>query len=151
MNNILVRFIAENDVDSVARLFDQYRQFYEQKEDLSLAKKFISDRYANKESIIFVAELNQELVGFCQLYPSFCSLVAAQIYVLYDLYVQPQYRSHGIARKLLLEAESLAKREGIHHLDLTTAKSNVNAQALYASLGWEKDNSFDLYSKKIIA
>jgi ribosomal protein S18 acetylase RimI-like enzyme len=31
-------------------------------------------------------------------------------------------------------------------MDLTTAKTNTTAQALYRSLGWVKDDVFDAYN-----
>ena len=40
-----------------------------------------------------------------------------------------------------------ATHNGLARLDLTTAKSNVKAQALYASLGWQQDEVFYAYSK----
>lgn len=140
--------MSDSDLDSVAILFDLYRQFYNQKTDIGLAKKFINLRQKNGESLIIVAESEEnKIVGFCQLYPSFCSVAAARIYVLYDLYVLPMHRRFGVGRQLLVAAESQAILENVHHLDLTTAQSNYKAQALYESLGWEKDSIFISYSK----
>jgi hypothetical protein len=49
-----------------------------------------------RESVILVAEDERSaLVGFCQLYPSFCSVEAKPIYVLYDLFVIPSARQSG--------------------------------------------------------
>ena len=41
---ITIRLAAIKDANLVAPLFDAYRQFYGQKSDLKLAKKFISER-----------------------------------------------------------------------------------------------------------
>lgn len=145
---VKIRLMSDSDLDSVAILFDLYRQFYNQPTDIGLANKFINLRQKNGESLIIVAESEEnKIVGFCQLYPSFCSVVAARIYVLYDLYVLPMHRRFGVGRQLLVAAESQANLENVHHLDLTTAKSNYKSQALYESLGWEKDNIFISYSK----
>ncbi|MGY8796149.1 MAG: GNAT family N-acetyltransferase, partial [Woeseiales bacterium] len=76
------RHIAE-----VSRLFDLYRQFYECDADLDLATRFITERIERDESDIFVAVLDEKAGGFVQLYPSFCSVDAVKIYILYDLYV----------------------------------------------------------------
>tara|TARA_R110001583_G_scaffold174631_1_gene329128 strand:- start:42639 stop:43040 length:402 start_codon:yes stop_codon:yes gene_type:complete len=130
-------------------MFDQYRQFYEQKSDPSLATIFMSDRIAKQESIIFIAKDSAGFgLGFCQLYPSFCSVEAAPIYVLYDLFVRPEYRRNGVARELLLEAEAHATLNQIGRMDLTTAKSNTQAQALYESLGWIRDEVFLTYNRR---
>jgi ribosomal protein S18 acetylase RimI-like enzyme len=132
------------------QLFDLYRKFYEQAPDLALAKNFITARLINKDSVIFVAENGEnKLVGFCQIYPSFCSVAAAKIGVLYDLFVDNSTRKTGAGRALMLAAQEYAANNGMARLDLTTAKNNVNAQALYESLGWLRDEVFYAYNKEI--
>ena len=130
-------------------LFDTYRQFYQQTPDLALAKAFIVARLNNQDSVIFVAETSDEkLVGFCQIYPSFCSVIAAKIGVLYDLYVNDSARKTGAGTALMLAAHEYAANNGLARLDLTTAKDNVKAQELYESLGWVRDEVFYAYSKQ---
>ena len=104
----------------------------------------------HQDSIIFVA-LNsaQALIGFCQLYPTFCSVIAAPICVLYDLYVDSTTRKSGAGKALMLAAQEYAANNGFKRLDLTTAKTNLNAQALYESLGWVRDEIFYSYNKEL--
>ena len=135
------------DLEQVALLFDLYRQFYQQPSDLPLARRFIADRLANDESVIFVASAEpNDLVGFTQVYPTFCSVSAAPIHILYDLYVAKAARRHGVARALMAAAREHAQRTGAVRLELATAKTNVQAQALYESLGWVRDEEFHRYS-----
>ncbi|CAM8636897.1 RimI Acetyltransferases [Comamonadaceae bacterium] len=134
-------------LDTVASLFDAYRQFYEQAPNLTTARGFIADRMQRNESTILLAYDAQGLaVGFCQMYASFCSVVAAPIVVLYDLFVSPAARKTGAGRALLLAARTHAESHGFARMDLTTAKTNTTAQALYRSLGWVKDDVFDAYN-----
>ena len=144
-----IRTATLNDLDSVASLFDAYRQFYEQAPDLALATAFIRARMQANESVILLA-LNAEndAVGFCQLYPSFCSVEAKPIYVLYDLYVAPQGRRRGAGTALLRAAETTAQANGKARMDLTTAKTTTAAQAAYEALGWVRDDVFFAYSKR---
>jgi ribosomal protein S18 acetylase RimI-like enzyme len=144
------RIATFDDVDAVALLFDAYRQFYQQAPDLPLAKRFIGARLHNNESVIIVAaDESQRLIGFCQLYPTFCSVEAQPTYTLYDLFVAPSARRLGAGRILLLAAEQLAAERGRARLDLTTAKTNGAAQAAYESLGWVRDDVFFAYSKSV--
>lgn len=54
------------DVPAVALLFDQYRQFYEQSPDLARAQRFVSERFERNESVVLVAQAEDEgIVGFC--------------------------------------------------------------------------------------
>ena len=145
---IRIRFASLNDIEPLASLFDQYRQFYEQASDIALAKNFIAERINKQESVIFVAEnSNKKLIGFCQIYPSFCSVAAAKIGVLYDLFVSENARKTGAGRALMLAAHEYATQNGMARLDLSTAKDNLKAQALYESLGWARDDIFYIYSK----
>jgi ribosomal protein S18 acetylase RimI-like enzyme len=138
------------DAPIVAPLFDAYRQFYLQSPDLALATRFITERLQSQQSYIIVAlDQDDTAVGFCQLYPSFCSVIAQPIVVLYDLYVQPHTRRSGAGRKLLQTADALGRSLGAQRMDLTTAKTNVGAQSLYASEGWILDKVFLTYNKTL--
>lgn len=150
MNPLRTRLATLADLDAVAPLFDAYRQFYEQTPDLALARAFIGERLRQQQSVILMAENEAgTALGFCQLYPSFCSVEARPIYSLYDLYVIPAARGLGAGRQLLLAAERLAAEHGKSRMDLTTAKTNVRAQSIYASLGWVRDEVFFAYSRAI--
>jgi ribosomal protein S18 acetylase RimI-like enzyme len=150
MSTIHTRIATLADLDVIAPLFDAYRQFYEQAPDLPLAKSFIRHRLQNNESVVLLAS-NETLkvVGFCQLYPTFCSVEAKPIYSLYDLFVSPEARRSGAGRVLLLAAEKLAAESGKTRMDLTTAKANKPAQAAYESLGWVRDEIYYAYSKSV--
>ena len=135
------------DLNQLSQLFNQYRQFYEQASDLPLATQFIAERISKQESVIFVAENNEgELIGFCQIYPSFCSVIAAKVGILYDLFVDSTARKTGAGRALMLAAHEYAVQSGLARLDLSTAKNNYTAQALYESLGWKRDEVFYTYN-----
>jgi GNAT superfamily N-acetyltransferase len=149
--NLLIRPLKTTDLPSVGQLFDQYRQFYEQAPDPALAQRFMAERFAQNESVVLVAqEPSGELVGFCQLFPSFCSVEAAPIYTLYDLFVSPLARGRGTGRQLLLAAEARAAADGMVRMDLTTARTNGKAQYLYESLGWVRDEVFLTYNRRVI-
>jgi ribosomal protein S18 acetylase RimI-like enzyme len=89
------------------------------------------------------------LLGFCQLYPTFCSVMAKPIYVLYDLFVDPAARGMGMATQLLDASVGYAKETGRARLDLSTAKTNLNAQSVYEANGWKRDQDFFTYSYPI--
>jgi len=146
---MIVRPAQPIDLQPLAHLFDLYRQFYRQPPDAALARKFIAERFANKDSVIFVASTDdeEELVGFTQLYPTLCSVSAAKIYVLYDLFVAPSGRRSGVARTLMVHAEAHARRTGAVRLELATARTNMPAQTLYESLGWERDEQFSMANR----
>ena len=131
---------GQEHITEVSRLFDLYRQFYECDPDLELATKFITERVIRRESDIFVAMADDKASGFVQLYPSFCSVEAVKIYILYDLYVDAECRKSGLGESLMNRATEWAKENGAARLDLLTAHSNVAGQHLYEKLGYKKVN-----------
>jgi ribosomal protein S18 acetylase RimI-like enzyme len=148
---IRVREAVSSDLPALGRLFDEYRQFYKLPTDVGKATSYIGARLGAGDSVALVAaDESQQLLGFTQLYPTWCSLLAGPVYVLYDLYVPPHARRHGVARALLEAAGERAKRDGKLRMTLSTAKTNLNAQALYESLAWERDNDFYVYNLNIV-
>jgi ribosomal protein S18 acetylase RimI-like enzyme len=150
VSTITTRRVTLDDLPAVAALFDAYRQFYGREPDATLARRYIEDRLQRSESIVLVAEAGPgELLGFTQLYPTFCSVAAAPIFVLYDLFVAPACRRAGVGCALLLAAEAHARAQGAVRMDLSTARTNRAAQALYESLGWVRDDAFVVYNRRI--
>jgi ribosomal protein S18 acetylase RimI-like enzyme len=151
MTAITTRRATIKDLDAVAPLFDAYRQFYKQSPDLPLARRFIQDRLQQNESVVFVAETEaRKVAGFCQLYPTFCSVRAAPTYVLYDLFVSPEARGTGAGRALMQAAEAHARKTGAARMELSTARNNTVAQSLYESLAWARDDAFFVYGKSFV-
>ncbi len=133
------------DLDAVAILFDGYRQFYGQASDEAAAKAFLQARFEHGQSVVLLAESQGQAVGFTQLYPSFSSVSMARVFVLNDLYVAESARRLGVGEALLNAAADHARQLGAVRLSLTTNVQNLPAQALYASMGWERDQKFDAY------
>ncbi len=150
MHSIKISTATKADVAAIAPLFDAYRQFYQYAPDLALANRYIAERIEKADALILLAQdASAQALGFCQLYPTFCSLEAKPIYALYDLYVAPAARGAGIGNLLLLAAEQSAREHGMCRLDLTTAKTNLPAQAAYEALGWVRDEVYFSYSKAV--
>ncbi len=130
----------------MAPLFDGYRQFYGQPADLARGREFLAQRFQQHESLILLARNGQgEGVGFTQLYPLFSSVRMVRTYLLNDLFVAPSARRQGVAAALLNAAADHARSLGAASLSLSTALDNAPAQALYESLGWQRDRQFCEY------
>jgi ribosomal protein S18 acetylase RimI-like enzyme len=132
-------------LEVLAPLFDAYRVFYEQEPDLQGAAAYLQRRLSNLDSVIFLALDGDLGLGFCQLYPSFSSLGMRRIWILYDLYVVPEARRSGIGRALMERAREFGQVSGASRLELSTARDNRGAQALYESLGYARDEEFYYY------
>ncbi|MFA6218626.1 MAG: hypothetical protein WC692_02485 [Erythrobacter sp.] len=52
------------DLEELMPLFDSYRQFYGEQPDLARAEDFLRDRFEQQQSIIILAFMGEEAVGF---------------------------------------------------------------------------------------
>ena len=140
----------ETHVEQLGKLFDLYRQFYKYDSDLTKSTNYIKDRIIKKESKIFIAvNINNETIGFVQLYETFGSLDLGKIIVLYDLYVEEEHRKNKIGRELMLKSHDYAKSIKAKRIQLSTATDNFIGQSLYESLGYVKDTNFYTYDFEI--
>ncbi|MNU19336.1 Acetyltransferase (GNAT) family protein [compost metagenome] len=133
------------DLPQLAELFDQYRVFYHKESDISAAENFLKQRIENKDSEIFVAESEEKLTGFVQLYPLFSSTRMKRYWLLNDLYVNENYRGKGFSKKLIEEAKQLAKSTNASGILLETGKSNDIGNQLYPSCGFEIYDEVNFY------
>ncbi|TGN01186.1 GNAT family N-acetyltransferase [Leptospira yasudae] len=141
-----IREASLQDLPELAKLFDEYRQFYQKESDLAGATKFIEERIRNQESKIYVYTEDDRYCGFTQLYPIFTSLSMKRAWILNDLFVRPEYRKKGGARALIEQSAVLARGTEAKYLQLSTAFDNHKAQKLYESIGFVKDETFFHYS-----
>lgn len=142
----VIRKASLNDIGQLSRLFDAYRVFYKKDADVAGAKKFLSERIRNNESEIFVAEIDNSLVGFVQLYPLFSSTRMKRLWQLNDLFVDPKHRGKNISVLLMEKAKEFAIQTNSCGLILETAKTNDIGNSLYPRTGFALDNDHNYYS-----
>ena len=142
-----VRQAVAADVEALAILFDQYRQFQGQASDLAAARAFLAARFDRGESVVFLATAGETAVGFAQLYPSFSSVSLSRVFILNDLFVAEAARGRQIASQLLSAVEAHAWSFGAVRVTLNVARTNVPAQRLYAARGWKQDDQFFMFHR----
>jgi len=146
--NIEIRKATVEDATIIAPLFDSYRSFYKQLPDVNGALNFIKERLQQNESVIFIAFIKDNAVGFVQLYPIFTSVGMNRAWLLNDLYIHVSARGKGVATALLNASKEFARSTNSKWLMLETATDNYTAQALYKKNGWKKETDmfyrFDL-------
>lgn len=133
-------------VDAATRLFLAYLGFYEKAVPPGAAFAFIDARLRQGDSVIFLAEVHGEALGFMQLYPAYASLSLAPSWILNDLYVDPSGRGKGIGTALMQAARELGLANGAAEIFLQTARDNETAQSLYRGLGYQRDDEFLVYT-----
>ncbi|MDX6233852.1 MAG: hypothetical protein QOH68_2929 [Nocardioidaceae bacterium] len=137
-------------VSQAAPLFASYREFYGESYDLEASASFLASRLARDESIVLIAQDDAGLpVGFSQIYPAFSSTRLAPIWILNDLFVSEDARGTGAVDALLDTAATLAVDAGAIAIELSTAHTNLRAQAVYDRSGYEADTVYKHYEKPL--
>ena len=142
---MIVRRATLEDLNQLAVLFDEYRQFYGASSNLKQSYNFLKQRFENKESVIFIHVKDDVFTGFVLLYLGFSSVACSNYYILDDVYVTPIYRRQGSARQLIDTAILFARHESELRISLETQKTNVESQRLYESMGFIQDDAFLTY------
>ena len=140
-----IRAASLEDVQPLARVFESYRVWYRKEPNQEGAIQFLSERLKNKESEIFVSEVNGEIVGFTQLYPLFSSTRMKRIWLLNDLFVDERHRGKGISVGLIDRAKQLVKDTGAFAMFLETEKTNTIGNQLYPRTGFELNTVSNYY------
>jgi GNAT superfamily N-acetyltransferase len=144
---ITIRKCELSDMNVLIKLFNAYRVFYKMDADIPMAEKFLAARIKNQDSVIFVSENEaSQLTGFVQLYPLFSSTRMQRLWLLNDLFVDPDHRGKGISKMLIQEAKHLCIMSGSCGMMLETAKSNIIGNQLYPSAGFELDKNHNYYT-----
>ena len=139
--------LTQETIYQAAPLFNAYRQFYGQPTNLKAAEQFLTERFNNKESIVFLAYVDDQPVGFVQLYPTFSSVAMKRAFILNDLYVTEQARKKGVAQSLMEQCYAYCEQFDARYITLATSMNNIQAQKLYGKLGMNVENEVFHYSK----
>ncbi len=96
----------------------------------------------SRENAIFVAESGGNTLGYAIIGSASTMLTPVPFGFVYDLWVSPEARRHGVAKRLLERAEDWCRQQGYRKLKLEVAASNKAARALYASDGFAEERVF---------
>lgn len=142
---MIVRRATFEDLNQLAILFDEYRQFYGSSPNIKESFYFLNQRFKNKQSVIFIHAKDDVITGFIVLYLGFSSLTCSSYYILDDVYVTPIYRRQGSAKQLIDTAILFARQENAQRISLETQKNNYHSHQLYEQMGFVKDSEFQSY------
>jgi len=139
----IIRLAQHTDLNPLAALFNLYRRFYGQPDDLAKAKVFMEQRLKAGDAKIFVAEDEaKKILGFCQLYPTWSSVSMQKAWIFNDLYVKEEFRKMRVGKQLIEQAINFCRSTKAAWVTLQTAKDNTAGQSLYKKLGFVEENHF---------
>jgi len=99
---------------------------------------FLVSQLDQADTVIFVAEHDGRIVGYCYagIEPMSWKELRAEAGFVHDLAVEPHERRHGVARALLQEAIDWFRARGVARVMLWTAAGNAAARELFAKTGF---------------
>ena len=138
-------------LDLLPPLFIKYREFYGELPFPDSSRKFLETRLKRKESVIYLALADDEdkLLGYCQLFPSYSSLSLKRVWILNDIFVAEDARRMLVADRLLQTAKQMAKDTNAVRMRVATSVSNEVAQKTYESIGFREDTRFKNYTLEL--
>ena len=142
----LIRRAREGDERKVAefamRLFDQHVEYDPERfstfANAEGAARFYLSRFETPDSAVFVAEIENEVVGFAYVERdplNYAELLKNGAW-LHDIYVDERARAEGIGRGLISAAAEAAERMGAEKLLLSVAAKNAAAQHVFEKAGF---------------
>lgn len=132
------------DVAQIVPLFDAYRAFFAGRQSTDESRRFLQDRFLHGESVIFLAKLGEQAVGFTQLYPLWSSWYCRRIWFLSDLYVSETARKRGIGARLVERAVEHARETNAVSIMVELPRREPHLTEFYARLGFHRDDVFEL-------
>jgi ribosomal protein S18 acetylase RimI-like enzyme len=141
---MLISRATSDDVAAVAPLFDSYRAFFSGGSNLEQSRRFLEQRLASGESVLFVARENGNAVGFIQLYPLWSSWHCRRIWFLSDLYVGETSRKHGVGRQLVERVIEYAHETNAASIMVELPRREPHLTEFYRRLGFIRDEVFEL-------
>jgi len=105
--------------------------------DLGEGYERLTDFIFRRPHVLLIAESAMEKIGFLVMLDDIPDEVcnASQAFIAY-MAVEPHARRRGVGRRLLEEAERLARERDLPALALMVTEGNESARALYARAGF---------------
>lgn len=136
----MIEPVSKQNLEDVLPLIEAYQTFYGVTEISSHGNREFFSQFGESSpwGCQFVFREEGRVIAFATIYFTFTSTIAAKVAVLNDLYVSPNFRRKGIAKKLIDHCRDYAKSEAAVRLQWVTAPENEQAQTLYDSMNTNK-------------
>ena len=151
----IVRIATAKDIQSILELSKEFhtcgtalfnenerKLFKYKKNHFSILKKFLGKWIRSRKAKVFVAEADGSIVGFMIATMNKLASVYEHSHEIHieGLFIREGYRRGGIGKKLISQAETWAKEQGIYSIGLTVLVKNKNAFSAYKKMGFWAHN-----------
>ncbi len=144
--NIIVREAADSDIDALIKCHGRFMEYH-----INLDQRFtlrrgveekwnkqISDELKNSDTLVLVAEENEVVVGcaFILIKNGAMDYGPEKIGYLCDVFVEPNYRRLGIAKRFLSYSLKWLRAKGIHTIEASWSLYSIEAKITWPELGF---------------
>ncbi len=90
--------------------------------NLEETKERLSDFIINEKNYIFIAvdTNSNKIIGFATTYQGYALYAEGAIGTMAELYICPEFRSHGIGKKLVCTIKEFGNQKGWKRIEVTT-------------------------------
>ncbi|MFX0067663.1 MAG: GNAT family N-acetyltransferase [Promethearchaeota archaeon] len=102
-------------------------------------RRFVTETYAEDKNQVLVVEIEKTIVGYIIFFVHTRTGLRTRYSwaTIYDIYVHSDFRSRGIATKLIERCLQYLKSKNVTHIRLTVWVNNKMARKLYQRFGFE--------------
>jgi len=143
---VSIRRPTAEDVPIIIEMWKELMDFHKERDEFFSRSTtghegftdFITAHIAKDASCVLVAELKENIVGYClvaiEKYPP---VLQIQEYGrVHNLAITKKYRCRGIGKELLREAQAWFCEKGVHRIEARIATSNKLATKFWAKMGF---------------
>jgi GNAT superfamily N-acetyltransferase len=147
MHNVLVREIRESDVAVVVRMVHDLAAYEKSSNECQLTVEQLRGALFCPAPALFghVAEVDGRIVGFVLWFLNFSTWTGTHGIYGEDMYVEPEYRGHGVGRALFEAMARVCVERGYQRLEFWTLDWNTNTIAFTTSLGAKPMSEWTVY------
>lgn len=91
--------------------------------------------FKKKIAKVFFIYCDKKVIGFCLYFLNYSTFVGKAGIHLEDLYIDEEFRHHGIGKKAIQHLCKIATKNNMERIERTCLKWNKNAYNFYLSLG----------------
>jgi GNAT superfamily N-acetyltransferase len=136
-NNLIIQRVRKGDEKSFLSLINALADYEKLKRpSYSAQRRLIRDGFGKKKRFNgYLAFVENKAVGYAITLETYSSFLALPTLYLEDIFILPEYRSHGIGRKMFKLCLSDAKKRGCGRMEWVVLDWNKPAIKFYDKIG----------------
>lgn len=146
-----IRPATQNDLPLVISFIRKLAEYEKLAHEVTATEEFLRENLfgSRKYAEAVIAYAGDAPAGFAVFFHNFSTYAGRPGIYLEDLFVDPEYRGHGLGKALLAYLENVARERGCASLQWAVLKWNQPAIDFYRRLGAEPLDDWTLYRRVI--